>query len=51
MVVIGDAFSRFCLAVPVKDETAEKIAEAFMGVWSPICGPPKTFSVTAGMSL
>jgi transposase InsO family protein len=40
VAVIGNLFTRFMVAVPVRDEKAETIAEVLFDRWIAIFGPP-----------
>lgn len=39
-ILVGDAFSRFVVAVPVEKESAEGVAELFFERWIAVFGPP-----------
>lgn len=41
VLVIGDTFMRFCVAVPLKNELAETVARAVLNYWVLSFGPPE----------
>jgi Integrase zinc binding domain len=44
VIVMGDMFTRFMMAVPVCDETAATVASTFLDRWILLFGPPEKLS-------
>jgi transposase InsO family protein len=41
VLVIGDMFSRYVVAVPIPDESADTVARVFCDRWVSVFGPPE----------
>jgi transposase InsO family protein len=41
VIVMGDLFTRFMMAVPVRDETAATVAQTLLDRWILLFGPPE----------
>jgi transposase InsO family protein len=48
VLVIGDMFSRYVVAVPISDESADTVARVFFDRWVSVIGPPEQLLTDLG---
>jgi hypothetical protein len=48
VLVIGDMFSRYVVAMPISDESADTVAQVFFDRWVSVPGPPEQLLTDLG---